>query len=159
MAGWSFLRHRESPYNTDLVRTWTHTRGIAYSPTAATVAKFVVTGGDIMVHLMYGTILTTLEAVASNVSVTTNPTTGTTGTVATTAEGNGLLAGNMILVEGDGTAAIVSATVKWSVLGTWVPWIVNIGDIEVIHAAAQTGSLRWDLFWEPLASNSAVAAA
>lgn len=156
---WSFTRQRESAVNTGLIREWFHTPGIAYAPTAATVEKFTITGGDILVHLMYAKILTTLEAVASNVSVVINPTTGTSGTVATTAEGNGLVAGDTVLVEGDGTAAIVSASVKWFTLGGPSPFLAFIGGLDIIHAAAQTGSIQWHLFWEPLSASSTVVAA
>lgn|SRR3990167_813455 len=151
-------RNSLSPLNTDLVRVWRHSRCANYSPTAATVAKFTVANGAILVHLMYATIVTTLESTASNVSVALNPTTGTTGTVGTTAEGNGLVAGDHVLVEGDGTAVIVAGATKWFTLGGPAAFIVDAGDIEVIHAAAMTGSLRWDLFWEPLDENASVTA-
>ena len=154
------VKNRQTPYRvgSPVIRDWRHSRCAAYSPTAATVAKFTVSGGAILVHLMYGTIVTTLEATASNVSVTLNPTTGTTGTVASTAEGNGLVAGDHILIEGDGTAAIVAGATKWFTLGGPAAFIADAGAIEVIHAAAQTGTLRWDLFWEPLDEEARVVA-
>ena len=146
-----------SPLNSDLVRSWRHARCAAYSPTAATVEKFTITGGAILVHLMYGTIVTTLETTASNVSVVINPTTGTSGTVASTADASALVAGDHILVEGDGTAIIVAAgAAHWVASGVQGKWIADIGGIDVVHAAAMTGSLRWDLFWEPLDENASV---
>lgn len=149
MAGWSFLRQRESAIGTEIIRQWVHSVTAAYSPTAATVEKFAITRGPILVHLLYAEILTTLETTASNVSVVVNPTTGTSITIASTADGTGGVAGDRFLVEGDTTAVIVSATATFAV-GTPVPFIVPIGGIDIIHAAAMTGTLRWHLFWEPL---------
>ena len=157
MAGFTLKKNQLDPINTPLLRTWYHSRCANYSPTAATVEKFTITGGAILVHLMYGTIVTTLETAASNVSVVINPTTGTSGTVASTADGTALVAGDHIMVEGDGTAIIVAAgAAHWVASGVQGMWIADIGGIDVVHAAAQPGTLRWDLFWEPLDENSSV---
>ena len=158
MAGFTLKKNQLDPLNTALLRTWYHSQCDSYSPTAATVAKFTVAGGDILVHLMYATVDTTLETTASNVSVQANPTTGTTDVIATTVDATGVVAGDHILVEGDGSAAVVAGVLIFP-LGAPTPWICPIGDIEVIHAAAMTGTLHWDLFWEPLSENASVTAA
>ena len=158
MAGFSLKRNQLDPLNTPLLRTWVHSKCASYSPTAATVAKFTVSGGDILVHLMYATVDTTLETTASNVSVQANPTTGTTDVIATTVDATALAAGDHVLVEGDGTAAVVAGVLIFP-LGAPTPWICPAGTIEVIHAAAMTGTLHWDLYWEPLAENASVTAA
>ena len=141
--------------NSDQVRTWRHVRCATYSPTAATVEKFTVTGGDALILLMFATIDTTLETTASNVSVQVNPTTGTTDVIATTADATALAAGDRILVEGDGTAAVMAGTLIYP-LGAPVPFLAPIGCIEVIHAAAMTGTLHWDLWYEPLGENATI---
>ena len=157
MAGFTLKQNQRDPLNTALLRTWYHSQCASYSPTAATVAKFTITGGDILVHLMYGTVDTTLETTASNVSVQANPTTGTTDVIATTVDATGVVAGDRILVEGDGSAAVLAVLIF--PLGAPTPWIAPIGAIEVIHAAAMTGTLHWDLYWEPLSENASVTAA
>ena len=155
-VGFTLKQNQLNPLNTAILRTWFHSRTASYSPTAATVEKFTVTGGKVLVHLMLGTVDTTLETTSSNVSVVTNPTTGTSDDIATTADASAVAAGNMILIEGDGTAAIVAAGVSIFPLGAPTPWIARVGGIEVIHSAAMTGTLHWDLWWEPLDENASV---
>src|SRR3990167_6115488 len=158
MAGFTLKKNQLDPLDTALLRTWYHSQCDSYSPTAATVAKFTVAGGAILAHLLYATIDSTLETTASNVSVVVNPTTGTSDDIATTADATGIVTGDHILVEGDGTAAIVAAGVKIFPLGGPVPFLVPVGTIDIVHAAAMTGTLHWDLFWEPLSENASVTA-
>ena|SRR3990167_6827769 len=141
--------------NTDFVRSWRHAQCDSYSPTAATVAKFTVTNGPVLGHLILGTIDTTLETTASNVSVVINPTTGTSDDLATTADATGALAGDFLVVEGDGTAVVV-APVRIFPVGAPVPFLVPTGTIDIVHAAAMTGTLHWDFWYEPLSENATV---
>ena len=156
--GFTLKRNQLDPLDTALVRTWFHSRCDAYSPTAATVAKFTVSGGAILAHLLLGTIESTLETTASNVSVVVNPTTGTSDDIATTADATGLITGDHIIIEGDGTAAVVAAGGKIFPLGGPTPFLVQVGTIDIVHPAAMTGTLRWDLWWEPLDENASVTA-
>ena len=157
-TGFTLKNNQLNPLGTPLVRTWFHSRTADYSPTAATVEKFTITGGTVLVHLMLGVVTSTLETTASNVSVVVNPTTGTSDDIATTADATGIATGNFILVEGDGTAAIVAAGVRIFPNGAPTPFLAPIGGIDVVHAAAMTGTLRWDLWWEPLDENARVTA-
>lgn len=152
----SLKQNNVSPLGEPMVRTWRHTVCASYSPTAATVAKFTITGGPVLGHLLLGVIDTTLETTASNVSVVINPTTGTSDDLATTAEGSGAAAGDYFIVEGDGTAVVVAAGVRIFPLGAPVPFLVPTGTIDIVHAAAMTGTLHWELWWEPLSENATV---
>ena len=159
MAGFTLKQNQRDPLNTALLRTWYHSQCASYSPTAATVAKFTITGGPVLGHLILGVIDTTLETTASNVSVVINPTTGTSDDLATTADASAAAAGDYLIVEGDGTAVVVAAGVRIFPVGAPVPFLVPTGTIDIVHAAAMTGTLHWDFYWEPLSENASVTAA
>ncbi len=160
-TGFTLKYNQLNPLGTPLLRTWFHSRCADYSPTAATVAKFTVAGGNILVHRLFGQIVTTLETTASNVSVTLVPTTGTSSTVASTVDATAAAAGDFLQVEGDGTAVIKGgATSTYFVTAGFPnPFVVRPGVINIVHAAAMTGTLHWDLFWEPLDENATVTSA
>lgn len=145
-----------SPLNTDTVRTWRHNTSAAVAPTAAAVTKFTVSGGRILVHRMIGECVTVLQNSACNTKVTINPTTGTSGDVASNLDVANDEAGTLYKVEGDGTALVgTDAGTGWQAIVN--PFIVPVGTIDVEHSAAITGSIKWDLWWEPLDENAAVA--
>lgn len=156
MPGFTLKQNQLDPLNTALLRTWRHSVCASYSPTAATVAKFTVTGGPILGHLILGVIDTTLEATASNVSVVINPTTGTSDDLATTADATAAAAGDYLIVEGDGTAVEVTDGLRLFPVGAPVPFLVPTGTIDIVHAAAMTGTLHWEFWWEPLSENASV---
>ena len=158
MAGFTLKQNQRDPLDTALLRTWYHSVTDSYSPTAATVEKFTITGGPILAHLLLGVVDTTLETTASNVSVVVNPTTGSSDDIATTADATGAAAGDYLIVEGDGTAVVVAAGVRIFPLGGPVPFLVPTGGIDIVHAAAMTGTLHWELWWEPLSENASVVA-
>lgn len=160
MSGFTLKRNQLNPLGTPILRTWYHSVCAAYSPTAATVSKFTITGGDILVHRLYAKILSTLETTASNVSVVLNGAAGTDSTVASTVDATAAAAGDYLQVEGDGTAVIKGgATSKYFVTAGFPnAFVVPVGTIDIVHSAAMTGSLQWHLFWEPLDENASVTA-
>ncbi len=81
-----------------------------------------------------------------------------TGTGAATAAA----AGDYLQVEGDGTAVLKGgATSKYFVTAGFPnAFIVPAGCvINIVHAAAMTGTLQWHLWWEPLGESATVTAA
>lgn len=139
------------PAGLPVVRRWVHTKSTTVAPTAAAVSKFTVAGGRILVHRMFGEVTTVMQASACNTKVTINPTTGTSGDVASNLDVTGDEAGTIYVVEGDGTALVgVTAGTVWGAAGLPHPFVVPVGTIDVEHGAAITGSIKWDLWWEPL---------
>lgn len=159
--GFTLKQNQRDPLNTALLRVWFHAKTAAYSPTAATVSKFTVSGGSILAHRLFARILTTLETTASNVSVVLNGTIGTDSTIASTVDATGAVAGDYLQVEGDGTAVIKGGATSryFTTAGFPNPFVVDPGTIDIVHSAAMTGTLEWHLFYEPLDENATVTAA
>ena len=143
---------RNRPDGLDLLRYWRHLSSAdATLPASATATLFTVANGNALIHLMYGVIGTVVQAQACNLSVNNTPTTGTTLAIATTLDINAFDADTVLLVEGDGTALVGGdGTQPVFAAGNPVPWFVKPGVISHTTSATNTGSVAWDLYYEPL---------
>jgi hypothetical protein len=143
------------------------TLGINVKKASATVPQgttqdlFVVTGGNVLVNLMYGQVTTILGATANNISVNSNPTaTGTTYIIASAIEGNALEANSFMVVEGDGTALMITGKAgAGPIISGNGCWICPPGVITFECVASTTGATKWELFYLPLEDGASVASA
>ena len=130
-------------------------------PQGTTQDVFVVTGGNVLVTLMYGMVTTVLGSTANNLSVNMNPTAaGTTYIIASAIEGNALEANSFLVVEGDGTALMITGKAgAGPIISGTGRWICPTGTITFECVASTTGATRWEFFYFPLDEGAAVASA
>ena len=145
----------------------TITKGFRASKASATVPQgttqdiFLVSGGNVLVTLLYGMVTTILGATANNLSVNSNPTaTGTTYIIASAVEGNALEANSFLVVEGDGTALIITGKAgAGPIISGTGGWICPTGTITFECVASTTGATRWEIFYLPLDAGAQVVSA
>lgn len=123
--------------------------------TVATLPLFTISGGLVAVTAMVGRV-TTAITVAGTTALQHNPTTGTTATLAAAVDlgTTDTVAGEILVVEGDGTALAVGAR---AVVNTLIP--MDTGQIEQVTATGADGAITWSVFWVPLDNGATLAAA
>ena len=142
-------------------------RGFRASKSSATVPQgatqdiFLVSGGNVLVTLLYGMVTTVLGSVANDLSVTSNPTAaGTTYTIASAIEGNALEANSFLVVEGDGTALMITGKAgAGPIISGTGSWICPTGTIGFACVGSTTGATRWEIFYFPLDEGAVVVSA
>jgi hypothetical protein len=142
------------------------TLGIPVEKASATVPQgttqdiFTVAGGRVLVRLLLGEVTTILGATANDISVNTVPTVGTGYIIASGIEGNALEAGALMVVEGDGTALMITGKAGAGpiISGTgW--WVCPAGTINFECAASTSGATKWKIFYFPLDDGASVVSA
>lgn len=129
-------------------------------PTTAAESIFTVSGGRVLVTLLFGEVTVAIENQTCNLKVTVNPTTGTSGDVASNLDIDNDEAGTFYLVEGDSSALVgVSAGGSFFAAGTPAPIIVPVGTIDIETGATNTGEIKWTVYYLPLDEGAAIAAA
>lgn len=119
-------------------------------PATTNQTIFTITGGRVLVALLYGEVTTIIQAQANNLKVTSAPTTGTAVDLASNLDVNAKEAGTLLLVEGDGTA-LVGANAGAALSGIGIsPMIIPIGVIRITTSATNTGATKWQCWWTPL---------
>lgn len=141
------------------------TSGINVKKASATVPQgavqtiFTVAGGRVLVRLLLGEVTTVLGGVANNISVNANPTTGTTYIIASAVEGNALEAGGLMVVEGDGTALMITGKAVGAIISGTGWWICPAGTIEFECVGSTSGATKWDIWYFPLDDGASVVSA
>ena len=129
-------------------------------PQGTTQNIFTVVGGRVFVTLLLGEVTTILGATANNISVNAHPTTGTTYIIASAIEGNALEAGALMVVEGDGTALMITGKAgAGAIISGTGRWICPVGTIEFECVASTTGATKWDIWYFPLDEGASVVSA
>lgn len=119
-------------------------------PATTNQTIFTISGGRVLVNLLYGEVTTIVQAQANNLKVTSVPTTGTAVDLAANLDVNAKEAGTLLLVEGDGTA-LVGANAGAAVTAVGLaPLIIPIGIIRITTSATNTGATKWQCWWWPL---------
>ena len=145
------------PFGFDRARTFKHlTRATATPPESTTEELFAVTNGRILVHLLLGEVTTIIQTQTCNLKVTINPTTGTSADVASNLDITATEVGGLFFPEGDGTALIGADAGTGFGAGGVQRWIVPTGGIDITTSATNTGSVKWDLWYEALDEDAAV---
>ena len=136
-------------------------KAAASLPQGTTQDIFLVSGGDVLVTLLYGKVGTILGAVANNLSVNSNPTaSGTTYIIASAVEGNALEANSFLVVEGDGTALVITGKAGGGpIISGNGYWICPTGAITFECVGSTTGTTAWELFYVPLTDGATVVSA
>lgn len=131
-------------------------RATAALPATAAGALFTVSGGRIKVHAIIGEVTVVIQTQACNASIQVNPTTGPT---------TALCAVNNISADAVGTRYGITGVIANAMLAgghsnmCQNPPIVAVGDIELLTAATNTGSVRWTLIWSKVDFGASVVAA
>ncbi len=157
----SFLvkNQKNVPENLPVVREIVHVkRATATLPATTTQDIFAVNGGRIRVIGLFGVVTTIIQAQTTNLKVSVTAKSGTSGgstvgtkvDIASNVDINALEVGGTVFVEGDGTA-LVKANAGAILNGTNTGvFIAPIGVINVETGATSTGSIQYELYYEPL---------
>ena len=127
--------------------------------TAAPVPIFTIAGGRIKVTQIIGEVTTVIEALATNVRLSGNPTTGTTRNMCADLNIASYAAGDLLAITGINTDAMLPPASAGVVEAQTMGVIVQEGTIDLISDAAPTGSIKWTLKWIPIDEGAAVVAA
>jgi hypothetical protein len=142
------------------------TLGIPVQKASATIPQtavqdlFTVAGGRVLITLCVGEVTTILGATANNISVEVDPAVGTTYVIASVIEGNALELGALMVVEGDGTALMITGKAgAGPIISGTGRWICPVGTIQFRTAASTTGASKWNLWYFPLDDGASVVSA
>lgn len=127
-------------------------------PQTTVESLFTVTGGRVLITLLFGEVTTAIQNSDPVMKLTSNPTTGTSVDVASTVDTSSLEIGGMVICEGD-TTALIKVNAGGGGPANAMPWICPIGTIDLETGASKTGSVKWDLWYLPLDEGASVAAA
>ena len=127
--------------------------------TAATVPLFTVSGGRIKVTQIIGEVTVAIQALATNVRLSHNPTVGTTRNICVNLNIASYALGDLLGIDGINTSAMLPPASSGVIEAQTMGVIVQEGTIDLISTAAPTGSIRWTLKWVPIDTGAAVIAA
>lgn len=134
-------------------------KAAATLPATTTQHLFVITGGRVLVTLLFGEVTTIIQSSDPVIKVTGTPTTGTAVDIASTVDITSLEVGGKLIVEGDGTALVKgNAGAAFWANGAH-DFIATIGYIDLISSATKTGATKWDLFYFPIDDGALVVSA
>jgi hypothetical protein len=132
-------------------------RATATLPQTATGHLFQVTGGRVLITLLFGEVTTIIQNSDPVAKITSTPTTGSAVDIASTVNLTSLEVGGLIICEGD-TSALIAVNGGGGAPVNLTSWICPVGYIDLITGASRTGSVKWDLWYLPLDEGAAVAA-
>ena len=128
--------------------------GIRVNKAAATIPQttsqtiFTVTGGRVLVTLLFGEVTTVIQAGANNMSVESDPTVGVVSVLSSGLDIASLAVGILLTSEMDGTALIQGNA---GMLGTGQgKAIISAGIITCKTDASKTGATKWTLYYYPI---------
>ena len=134
-------------------------KAAAALPQTATQHLFVITGGRVLVRLLFGEVTTIIQNSDPAIKVTATPTVGTAVDIASTVDITSLEVGGLLVVEGDGTALVKGNAGCSFFAGGAHEFIAPTGYIDLISGASKTGATKWDLYWLPLDDGANVVSA
>jgi hypothetical protein len=132
-------------------------RSTAALPQSTTGHLFQVTGGRVLITLLFGEVTTAIQNSDPVAKVTSTPTTGSAVDIASTVDLSSHEIGGLIIAEGD-TTALIKVNAGGGGPANAMPWICPIGYVDLITSASKTGNVKWDLWYLPLDEGAAVAA-
>ncbi|RPE34921.1 hypothetical protein [Kitasatospora cineracea] len=135
-------------------------RATATLPQTTQAAIFTVSGGRVLVTGLVGEVTTATGATATNLKVTSNPTTGTDVDLAANTAVTSKEIGSLITLPGtSGSALVVKNGGGGGQLPAHNPYVVPIGTIDLVTDASDTGSVKWSITYIPLDNGASVTAA
>lgn len=133
------------------------------TPPAGTATAYFTVNGRCLVTLLVGEVTTVIQNQACNMKVTVNPTTGNSWDVAANLNIQNDAVGTLYLVEGDATALVAQYGGESSGGANFafapIPFVVQVGTIDIETSATNTGSIKWDLLYWPLDDDGEIVAA
>lgn len=127
-----------------------HNVGVASS----TYEIYTVVGGKVLIHNLHGTVTTIIQTQTCNLSITFDATVGAAVTLASTLDITARDVGVTFNIEMDTTAVVASGT---TTIGGFTlshllaaPAVLAAGALNQVLSADNTGSIKWDLWYEPL---------
>lgn len=151
-AGISGLQARKLRYGAKV------DRATAALPQTTQSALFTVTGGRILLTGIVGEVTTIIQNQANNTKIVANPTTGTDVDLCAVLNIANDEVGCLYGITGLFSDALVGANAGATVMPR-NDIVIPIGTIDLNCAASNTGSVKWSMFYVPLDSGAAVAAA
>lgn len=135
-------------------------KSAAVLPDTAYGALFTVSGGRVIILGIVGEVTTVMDATATTLKFTSNPTTGTdtdlSAAVAVTSKEVGSLISTPIATGGDTIVTNAGGGVQLSGSSGFV---VPEGNVGVTTSATQTGAASWVLHYVPLDAGAEVVSA
>ncbi len=136
-------------------------RPTAVWPQSADQTIFTISGGRVIVTSLSGVFTVAASATGNNLSVNSVPTVGTATVIASTLAAASFEIGALLVVEGDATALIGTATGSGLAPAlNALPFILPTGNITITCSGNNvTGSIKWDIFYFPLDEGAQIVAA
>lgn len=125
-------------------------------PATTTDQIFRVRGGRVLVRALIGEVTTAIQNQACNLKVSSkrldnsSVAVGTAVDVASNVTIQALELGSSLFVEGDGTALVTSTAGAAFIGANSGMWVAPQGEIYLTTSATNTGSIKWDIFYQPL---------
>jgi hypothetical protein len=114
----------------------------------------------VLVTVFVGEVTTICSGTAANLKVTSVPTTGSAVDVAANLAIASFEVGAILVVEGDGTALIGTATGAGAAPAlNALPFILPIGTIRIETSGTNTGATKWDVWYFPLDDGASIVSA
>jgi len=135
------------------------TRNTAALPQTAQAAIFTITGGRVIITALVGEVTTAMDATATNLKVTANPTVGADVDIAANVAVASDPAGTLYtLPSAFATALAKGQAVPLAANGEGV--VASPGTIDLVTSASNAaGRVKWTMYWLPLDSGARVVAA
>jgi hypothetical protein len=124
-------------------------------PATATETIFEVEGGRILLYALVGEVTTAIQNQVCTLAIAVDSDAGAADDLASAVSVANLGVGTYITPEGDGTAGL-TAGIGWG-QACLTPVIVGPGAITLTTSATNTGSVKWDLYYQPLDTEAYVA--
>lgn len=119
-------------------------------PATGNQTLFTISGGRVLLTLLYGEVTTVIQNQLNNTKVTSAPTVGTAVDLAANLDIAADEVGTLYLVEGDGTALVgANAGAAVTAIGM-APLIIPTGVIRLTTSATNTGATKWQAWFFPL---------
>ena len=113
---------------------------------------FRISGGKILVTAIIGEVTTVIQTQTNNTKLKLNPTTGADVDLCAVLDITADVVKTLYVCTGTLANALVP-TIGVALLQA-VPWVLDVGDIELDCAASNTGQVKWDIFWNPIDSGT-----
>jgi hypothetical protein len=131
------------------------------TPQATSANLFTIAGGRVMVMALIGEVTGIFSGTATNLKLTSTPTTGSAVDIAANLAAASFEVGAILVCEGDGTALIGTATgAGFAPALNALPFVLPIGVISLTSSGSNTtGATKWDMWYVPLDDGAYVVSA
>lgn len=121
-----------------------------------TTQLFTVTGCVRVISIIGRVLNVAIQALATNLKITANPTTGTDTDLCANADIQGQPIGTIFGITGTLATALQISTNEGALADQVTPVIVQPGAIDMVTDAAPTGQIQWSVIYEPVTSDGVI---